>query len=212
MEAQAQHLPNGTNDRLVLRGLYDARVRARELVQILEEITDVESEAVRLRVEQRANSLSSPAVVLTGGVGLFLLISCSYWGSPPVWAGGHLGGGMAEISPKKPTATPEAGLAAMRAGDHRGAVPLLRAAADAGHDPDLCLGRMAESQFRINDLDGALSTCAELDVKSPNSHWAPYVRGMVLKKRGDREGAKYCFNVAALRGHPLAEAQLRTLK
>lgn len=200
------------NDRMVLRGLYDARVKARELVQVIEEIVDVEAEAVRIRTERAVHDgvsgLAAPSVALVGGVGLFLFLAGS-WGIAPVHALNEPG---TVVMPDQQQTTPEAGLAAMRAGDHRGAIPLLRAAAAAGHDPDLCLGRLAECQFRIGELDEALFTCTQLESKNPSSHWAPYVRGLVLKKRGDKEGARYSFNTAAVRGHPLAEAQLRTIK
>lgn len=83
-----------------------------------------------------------------------------------------------------------------------------QAAAAPGADPELCLGRQAECQFRYGQLDAALATCDALEAKKPESPAAAFVRGLVLKQRKDAGRARHWFEVAHFRGHPLAAYQL----
>lgn len=101
---------------------------------------------------------------------------------------------------------------AMAAGDYARAAGLFRDAADGGGDPDACLGRLAECRYRLRDDAGALDACAEAEHRTAGkSAWAPFVHGLVEKRAGAVPTARFYFEVAAVRGHPFAEAQLRRL-
>lgn len=106
----------------------------------------------------------------------------------------------------------ERACAAMRRQDYAGAASLFREAFNAGGDPDHCLGRLAECQYRMTTFTEALATCDELESRVGNSIWAPFIRGLVFKKQGRVPEARFQFDVASIRGHPYAKLQLKTLK
>jgi hypothetical protein len=91
------------------------------------------------------------------------------------------------------------------------AAALFQDAADAGCDLEMCLNRKAEAQYRLGDDTAALATCDVLEGQRPKSQGAAFVRGLVFKRQGSRGKARMAFEVAALRGHPLARLQLEDL-
>lgn len=98
--------------------------------------------------------------------------------------------------------------AALKRGDHKTAAEEFRKAADSGCDPELCLGRLAECQYRLGQDTDALKTCSELSSKMPSSGWPQFVRGLVYERQGKIDDARYQYNVAAVKGHRGAKLKL----
>ena len=99
----------------------------------------------------------------------------------------------------------------MKAQRYAMAAALWRQAAVEGGDPELCLGRLAECQYRDGRLQEALTTCEELEWRVNDSANAAFVRGLVLKQQRKSQEAKKSFELAFLRRHPQAAAQIERL-
>jgi PAS domain S-box-containing protein len=103
------------------------------------------------------------------------------------------------------------GLAAMRGREYERAAGHLHAAAEAGADPTLALGALAECYFYLGRFEKALAACDRLNAEVPNAGRAHYVRGLVRHRQGRRGEAADEFRQAARFGDAVAAACLGDL-
>lgn len=76
-------------------------------------------------------------------------------------------------------------------------------------DVEIRYGRWAECCYRLGDLSMAEDLCLTLYRQRPTSPNAPFVQGLIFKKRGNRTKAEEMFRKAEFLGHPQATLQLQ---
>lgn len=117
---------------------------------------------------------------------------------------------MAKAKTADPTADFVAGKVAMINKDYATACDRLGKAWAAGAEPEQVAGRLAECEFYAGRDADALNTCTQLEIAMKGlSKAAPYVRGLVYLRRGDKDTARQWFLAAEMAGHDLAAAMVR---
>jgi tetratricopeptide (TPR) repeat protein len=197
----------GKTDKQILRGLYDCRVKARELTEMLEEITDTQIQEISIKNAQSGINLPSIIIFALISVGLLCISggTSQSANTPNISNNIHAEPKMTNESDIQKACTE------MRQSNYAKACIYLRKSADSGSNIEFALSRLAECYFYLSEYDTCIKVSDELEQKIPKSSWPSYYKALVAEKQNNINKAKHYFSISIHYNNELAELQLDRL-